>query len=69
VSEVWIIQRDTKEPEIHVLKRGRYKKQAVRADGWFVSAGTGVELRVGRPGRLAVRLEGDEASRQELPGD
>jgi len=69
VSEVWIIKRDTKEPEIHVLKRGRYKKQVANADGWFVSAGTGVELRVGRPGKLAVRLEGDEASRQELPGD
>lgn len=69
VPEVWIIHRDTKEPEIHVLKRGRYKKQAARADGWLRSPGTGVELRVGRPGKLAVRLAGDDASRQELPGD
>jgi len=69
VPEVWIIDRDTKEPEIHVLKRGRYKQQAVRADGWLRSPGTGVELRVGRPGKLAVRLAGDEASRQELPAD
>jgi Uma2 family endonuclease len=69
VPEVWIIHRDTKEPEIHVLKRGRYKKQAVRADGWLRSPGTGIEMRVGRPGKLAVRLAGDEASRQELPGD
>ena len=69
VPEVWIIHRDTKEPEIHVLKRGRYKQQAVRADGWLRSPGTAVELRVGRPGKLAVRLAGDEPSRQELPGD
>jgi len=69
VPEVWIIHRDTKEPEIHVLRRGRYKKQAARADGWLRSAGTGVELRVGRPGKLAVRLAGNESSRQELPGD
>ena len=69
VPEVWIIHRDTKETEIHLLKRGRYKPQAVRADGWLRSPGTGVELRVGRPGKLAVRLAGDEESRQELPAD
>ena len=69
VPEVWIIRRDTKTPEIHVLKRGRYKKQAARADGWLRSPGTGVELCVGRPGKLAVRLAGDDASRQELPAD
>lgn len=69
VPEVWIIHRDTKEPEIYVIKRGRYKKLTVQTDGWLRSPGTGVELRVGRPGKLAVRLEGDEASRQELPGD
>ena len=69
VPEVWIIHRDTKKPEIHVLKRGRYKKQAKRADGWLRSAGAGIELRVGKPGKLAIRLAGDEASRQELPGD
>jgi Uma2 family endonuclease len=69
VPEVWIIRRDTKEPEIHVLKRGRYKKQVADADGWFRSPGTGIEMRVGRPGKLAVRLADDETSRQELPGD
>ena len=67
VPEVWIIHRDTKDPEIHVLKRGRYKKQAARADGWLRSPGAGIELRVGRPGKLAVRLAGDETSRQDLP--
>jgi Uma2 family endonuclease len=69
VSEVWIIQRDTKEPEIHLLKRGRYKELTVQTDGWLRSPATGLEMRVGRPGKLAVRLEGDEASRQELPPD
>jgi Uma2 family endonuclease len=69
VPEVWIIHRDTKEPEIHVLKRDRYKKLAARADGWLRSPRTGVELRVGRPGKLAVRLEGDEANQQEMPSD
>jgi Uma2 family endonuclease len=68
-SEVWIIQRDTKEPEIHLLKRGRYKEVTVQTDGWLRSPATGLEMRVGRPGKLAVRLEGDEGSRQELPPD
>ena len=69
VPEVWIIHRDTKEPEIHLLKRGRYKKQAVRADGGVRSPGVGIELCIGRPGKLAVRLVDDEASRQDLPAD
>src|SRR5581483_1474566 len=34
VPEVWIIDRDTKEPEIHVLKRGRYRVQAPGRNGW-----------------------------------
>ena len=69
VPEVWIIHRDTKVPEIHLLRRGRYKKQPDRADGWLRSPGTGIELRVGQPGKLAVRLAGDEASRQDLPAE
>lgn len=67
VPEVWIIQRDAKEPEIRLLKRGRYKTHAVRADGWLRSPGTGVELRVGKPAKLAVRMAGDESSQRELP--
>jgi Uma2 family endonuclease len=69
VREVWVIHRDTKEPEVHLLRRGRYKKQAARADGWLRSPATGVEMRVGRRGKLSVRLAGDETTRQELPAD
>ena len=69
VPEVWIIDRDSKEPEVHVLKRRRYKKQPAGRDGWVRSPGTGVELKAGRPGKLAVRLAGDEATREDLPPD
>ena len=69
VPEVWIIERDTKEPEIHLLSAAATRKLAVRADGWLRSPGTGIELQVGRLGKLAVRLAGDESSRQELPPD
>jgi Putative restriction endonuclease len=69
VSEVWIIHRDTKQPEIYLLKSGRYRKQRVNGSGWVKSPGTGIELRVGKPGKLAVRMKGDEVTRQELPED
>jgi Uma2 family endonuclease len=44
VPEVWIIDRDSKEPEIHVLQAGRFTKTAADADGWVQSALTGIEL-------------------------
>jgi Uma2 family endonuclease len=69
VPEVWIIDRDTKEPTIYLLKRRAYRKLAARANGWLRSPGTGVELRIGKPGKLAVRMAGDEATREELPPD
>jgi Uma2 family endonuclease len=69
VPEVWIVDRDTCEPEIYHLKRNRYKKTIASADGWFRSAETGVELRRGNGNKLAIRLAGDESSRQDLPPD
>jgi Uma2 family endonuclease len=67
VPEVWIIDRDTREPEIHLLKRGRYKKQRPTASGWVRSPATGIELRRSEAGKLAVRLAGDESTREDLP--
>ena len=68
VPEVWVIDRDTREPEIHVLKRGRYKKQPATAQGWIRSPETGIEL-ASEKGKLAIRLTGDESTRQDLPLD
>jgi Uma2 family endonuclease len=69
VPEVWIIHRDTKEPEVFVLKSGRYRKQRSHAGGWLRSPCTGIELRAGRPGKLAVRVAGDDDTREDLPQD
>src|SRR5262249_37765599 len=33
VPETWIIHRDTKEPEVYLLKKGRYRKQPT-VQGW-----------------------------------
>lgn len=69
VPEVWIIDRDTKEPEVYLLKRSRYKKQAAGTDGWVHSPGTDLELKAGLPGKLAVRRAGDDSTRADLPED
>lgn len=68
VPEVWIIHRDTRVPEIHVLKRARYKKQSATAQGWVRSPNLGIEL-AGMRGKLAVRLAGDDSTQQDLPLD
>ena len=67
VPEVWIIHRDTCEPEIYQLKRSRYKQRAATVEGWVASAEIAVELRRVEGNKLAIRLTGDEASRQDLP--
>lgn len=69
VSEVWIIDRDTKAPEIHVLREGHYEQKAPGPGGWLSSAETGLELKAGEGGKLAVRLAGDESTRADLPED
>ena len=69
ILEVWIIDRDTKEIDLHVLSGNEYRKQPAGESGWVLSACTGIELRVGRPGKLAIRMSGDDATREELPED
>ena len=67
--EVWIIDRDSKLPEIHVLEGGTYRLVEATADGWFHSPLTDAQMRVVNPGKLTLRVAGDEATRQELPDD
>lgn len=68
VPEVWIIHRDTKEPEIHVLKKGKFRKQRAGRGGWVRSPGIGVEM-AAKTGKLAIRLVGDDSTRADLPED
>ena len=69
ILEVWIIDRDTKEIDLHVLNGDSYVQHAAGNDGWYRSPFTGVEMRVGRPGKLAIRMSGDDSTREELPED
>ncbi len=67
IPEVWIIDRDRKQPEIYVLEAGRYVQREAGQDGWVRSGATGIELRRSDTGRLALRLQGDESTQAELP--
>jgi Uma2 family endonuclease len=69
VPEVWIIDRDSCGPELYELKRKRYKRKTASADGWLRSAETGLELRRAEENKLAIRLAGDETTREDLPAD
>ena len=69
ILEVWIIDRDTKEIDLHVLAGDSYVQQLADADGWSRSPFTGIEMRVGKPGKLAIRMSGNDATREELPED
>jgi Uma2 family endonuclease len=67
VPEVWLIDRDTRRPELLVLQDGQYQPQSPAADDWLDSAATGIRLR-GEGGKsLAMQLAGDENTRRLLP--
>ena len=66
VLEVWIVDRDTKSPELFELVDEQYVKRAPDVDGWILSAIAGVELRA-ENARLAIRRHGDASSHALLP--
>jgi Uma2 family endonuclease len=69
VPEVWVIHRDTRVPEIYVLRGKRYRKQKATAGGWVRSAATEIEFTATKLHKLAIRIRGDADSRRELPED
>lgn len=66
VPEVWIIDRDTKQPDLYILRNGQYEKQ-IAVDCWYPSDATGIEMRFGLPGKLAIRMASDDSTREDLP--
>jgi Uma2 family endonuclease len=71
VPEVWIVDRDTKQPEIFVLDQPsrQYEKHAVNIDGWLASGFSDIRLRAARGPKLAVEMAGARTSYAELPDD
>jgi Uma2 family endonuclease len=67
VPEVWVINRDTKIPEVFALQPGGgYSPRQPDAAGWLRSD-LGIELRQRNPGKLTVRLNGDDGSAEDIP--
>lgn len=67
VPEVWIIDRDTKVPELHVLTGSDYQEQPPAGDGWVQSPATGIRLRAEASEKLAMQLADDQNTRRLLP--
>lgn len=67
VPEVWVMDRDTKRPEMYLLQQGGYARQSPGPEGWLESAATGIRLRAEPSGKLAIRLGNDAATRHVLP--
>ncbi len=66
VPEVWIVDRDTRAPELHALRAHGYERLAPDADGWLHSA-TGVQLRRDKAHGLLIRLSADPKACRSLP--
>jgi Uma2 family endonuclease len=69
VPEVWVFERDTRAPEVRTLVDDKYQLLAADPDGWLRSPAAGVEFRQTRPGKVWVRIAGDDATSEELPDD
>ena len=67
VPEVWIIERDTMEPEIFLLNEGSYRAIDPDGSGWLVSGITGLQMKATPDHKLAIRLNRDDATRAEIP--
>lgn len=67
VQEVWVIDRDTRSPEIYALVGCEYQRREANAEGWLTSDASGVELRSTANEKLEIRLAGQNESAALLP--
>jgi len=65
VPEAWIIHRDSKEPELHVLDGESYQVAKVDEEGWGHSAAVGIAMKSANQ-KLLVRF-GDEKEASIVP--
>ncbi|MBN1421999.1 MAG: Uma2 family endonuclease [Planctomycetes bacterium] len=67
VPEVWVVDRDSRKPELYVLRQGAYERRDADPGAWLESGATGIEMRAESGDKLAIRLARDDASRALLP--
>ena len=67
VPEVWVFDRETREPELYTLVMGpAYQLLEPYLDGWIRSPATGIEFRQALPKKVWVRIAGDAPTAKEL---
>ena len=66
VPEVWVFDRDSREPEIHSLRGTAYELRTPSENGWILSEAAGIEFLQALPGKVWLRLAGDETTAREL---
>ncbi len=69
VPKVWVIDRDTKAPELYVLEGTDYQNRRPDDEGWIHSTATGVQLRVESGPKLAMQIADQPNTRELLPED
>jgi Uma2 family endonuclease len=67
VREVWIIDRDTKEPELHELVGREFQLREAGPDGWIKSNVANIEMRAAASDKLEIRVAGRDDTRALLP--
>ena len=67
VREVFVIDRDTRQPEIHELVGGDFQLREPSRDGWILSNVGGFELRSATNDKLEIRIIGRDETRALLP--
>ena len=67
VREVWIIDRDSRRPELLELVDGIFQAQESSAEGWLHSRVANADLRAGSNERLEIRVTGRDETLGRLP--
>lgn len=67
VREVWIIDRDSKRPEVFCRAGNKLVPRKADADGWVGSEVVGAEFRAAGEGKLEIRLIDKHATTSKLP--
>jgi Uma2 family endonuclease len=67
VREVWIVNRDTREPRIHYLVNKEFELRKPDSAGWLRSEVAGVETRATANEELEIRIAGRDDTLARLP--
>jgi Uma2 family endonuclease len=67
VRELWVLNRDTRRPEIYELVGGEYQLREADQNGWILSRVTSVELRAAASDKMEIRIAGRDDTLRSLP--